>query len=165
MSQVNDDPFKSPTASQQMHRPPGEGNSGLILAVAIINYVFGGLQLACGACTIIFGAGFSQMMIAVANEDPNFNAEGKAAMGLITVFVIAFGVVTALLGLPVILAGYGVQCRREWGRILSIVLAVIAAFFGVVSLVGMSPICLVYGGYAIFTLIVLLNSDNARMFR
>ena len=165
VSQFSDDPFRSPAAPQDMHQPGGPGNPGMILAVAVINYIFGGLQVACGACTIVFGAGFTQMMMAAAQDDPNFDLEQKAAMRIMTIVIIAFGAINALLGVPVILAGYGVQSYRQWGRILTIVLAGIAGLFGLLSLVSLSPVCLVYGGYAIFTLIVLLNSDNARLFR
>ncbi|MBI1247246.1 hypothetical protein GC197_05300 [bacterium] len=166
MSQFDDDPFRSPNPTT--HYPPQQppqGSKPLIITIAVINYVFGGLQLACGACVAIFGAGFMQVIMAAAQENQKFDANDKAAVGVMTAVVIGVGVITGLLGLPLILAGYGVQTQREWGRILTIVLAGISGLLALLSLMSLSPVGLIYAAYTIFTLVVLLNPDNARMFR
>lgn len=167
MSNFEDDPFRSPMPTQQPgYRPPGgQANTGLIVAVAIINYVFGGLQLCCGACLAIFGATFTQLMGSLIEQDRAMTAEDQAALGIMTAVFIGMGVVFALCGLPTILAGYGVQGKKEWGRILTIVLAGISALMAVMFLLGLNPLGLFFAGYSIFTLVVLLNSDNARAFK
>ncbi|PQO39201.1 hypothetical protein C5Y96_04915 [Blastopirellula marina] len=167
MSNFEDDPFRSPMPTQQPgYRPPaGQANTGLIIAVAIINYVFGGLQVGCGACLAIFGATFTQMMGGLIEQDRSMTPEDQAALGIMTAVFIGMGVVFALCGLPTVLAGYGVQCQKEWGRILTIVLAGISALMAVMFLLGLNPLGLFFAGYSIFTLIVLLNSDNARAFK
>ncbi|MEW4564256.1 hypothetical protein AB1K70_17090 [Bremerella sp. JC770] len=167
MSHFEEDPFRSPSPTQTPgYRPPtGEANTGLIVAVAIINYVFGGLQVGCGACLAIFGATFTQMMGGIIEQDQQMTPEDHAALGIMTAVFIGMGVVFALTGLPTVLAGYGVQCQREWGRILTIVLAGISALMAVMLLLGLNPLGLFFAGYSIFTLVVLLNSDNARAFK
>ncbi len=167
MSQFEDDPFRSPTPSQQpgYRAPAGPPNTGLILTVAIINYVFGGLQVGCGGCLAIFGATFTQMMTAMIEQEQQMGPEEVAGMRILTAFFIGMGVVFALTGLPTVLAGYGVQCQKEWGRILTIVLAGISALMAIFFLLGLNPLGLFFAGYSIFTLIVLLNSDNARAFK
>lgn len=167
MSQFEDDPFRSPVSTQQpgYQSPPGQANTGLILTVAIINYVFGGLQLGCGACLIIFGASFTQLMGGLVEQGQQMTPEEAAGLGLMTAIFIGMGVVFSVTGLPTILAGYGVQCHKEWARILTIVLAGISALMGVLLLLGLNPVGLFFAGYSIFTLIVLLNADNARAFK
>ena len=170
MSQFDDDPFRSPAnpapaPSQFSPQQPSQGSKPLIITIAVLNYVFGGLQLACGACFAIFGAGMMQMVLAAAEQDQRMNADDKAVAGVLTAVFIGVGVVAALLGLPLILAGYGVQTQREWGRILTIVLAGLSGLLALLCLISLSPVGLVYAAYTIFTLVVLLNPDNARMFR
>ncbi|QDU74098.1 hypothetical protein Pan97_11030 [Bremerella volcania] len=167
MSQFEEDPFRSPVPTQSpgYRAPPGQANTGLIIAVAIINYVFGGLQVGCGACLAIFGATFTQMMQGVIEQEQQMTPQDMAGFKIMSAVFIGMGVVFALTGLPTILAGYGVQCQKEWGRILTIVLAGIAALMAVMFLLGLNPLGLFFAGYAIFTLVVLLNSDNARAFK
>lgn len=167
MSPFEDDPFRSPAATQTSahNSPSGEANTGLIIAVAIINYVFGGLQVGCGACLAIFGATFTQMMGGIIEQDQQMSPEDQAALGIMTAVFIGMGVVFALTGLPMLLAGYAVQCQKEWGRILTIVLAGISALMAILMLMGLNPLGLFFAGYSIFTLVVLLNSNNARAFK
>ncbi|MFN3152078.1 hypothetical protein [Bremerella sp.] len=164
---MEDDPFRSPAPTQSpgYRAPAAQANTGLIITVAVINYVFGGLQLACGACLAIFGATFTQMMGGIIEQERQMSPEDVAGLRIMTAVFIGMGVVFALTGLPTILAGYGVQCQREWGRILTIVLAGISALMAIMFLLGLNPLGLFFAGYSIFTLIVLLNSDNARAFK
>ncbi|MBA2116493.1 hypothetical protein [Bremerella alba] len=167
MSHFEDDPFRSPTSppSAAYPSPSAEPNTGLIVAVAIVNYVFGGLQVACGGCLAIFGATFTQMIGGIMEQDRQMTPQDQAALGIMTAVFIGIGVVFALTGLPTVLAGYGVQCQKEWGRILTIVLAGISALMGILLLLGLNPLGLLFAGYSIFTLVVLLNSSNAKAFK
>ncbi len=63
------------------------------------------------------------------------------------------GVIIAIISLPSIIAGVGLRRRREWARILTIVLSVINLFG--------SPIGTAIGGYGLW---VLLNDQSRAYF-
>lgn len=160
MSNFEDDPFRSPT-----HTPSGDDGRGLIMAVAVINYVFGGLSLACGICAGAFGGSVIGLAVAAISNDPQVDPQAKVSVGIVSVVIMAIAGIQVLCGLLILLAGYGVQNFREWGRILTIVLAVISGVLGLLSLVVFWVFGLLQIGYAIFTLIVLLSPTYTRNFR
>ncbi|WP_146118788.1 hypothetical protein [Blastopirellula marina] len=160
MSSFENDPFRSPT-----HSPSGDGGRGLIMAVAVINYVFGGLSLACGICAGAFGGSVIGLAFAAIRNDPQVDPDAKFGMGIMSVVIVAIAGIQVLSGVLILLAGYGVQNYREWGRILTIVLAVISGVIGLLSLLLLWVFGLLQIGYAIFTLIVLLNPSYTRDFR
>ncbi len=160
MSNFEDDPFRSPTSP-----PAGDDGRGLVMAVAVINYVFGGLSLTCGICTGAFGGSLMGLAFAAISNSSQVDPEAKIGIGIASVFVLAIAGIQVLVGLLILLAGYGVQAFREWGRILTIVLAIISALLGLMSLSSLSPFGLVQIGYAIFALVVLLNPNYTRDFK
>lgn len=158
MTDFENDPYRSP-----MEAPSGDDGRGLITAVAVINYVFGGLSLSCGICFGVLGGGALAMVFAGGGaqmDDP-----AKMGFGIASAILIAMTAVQILVGLLIVLAGYGVQNYRQWGRILTIVLAAISGILGLLWLLQLSPIGLLQVGYAIFALVVMLNPQYTKEFR
>ncbi|PQO47890.1 hypothetical protein [Blastopirellula marina] len=152
------DPFRSP-----MEAPSGDSGRGLITAVAVVNYIFGGLCLSCGVCFGVLGGGVLALFLA--GDGPQMDEPAKMGVGIGAAVIIGMMAVQMLVGLLVILAGYGVQNYRQWGRILTIVLAVVSALLGVFSLLQLSPIGLLQIGYAVFALVVMLNPHYTKEFQ
>lgn len=84
-----------------------------IRILAILYIIFGilGLLLAAAALAAGFGAGF-------ASQDPDAAAFGGTC-GTIAAIVIA------VLSLPNLIAGIGLKNRRQWARILTIILSIL----------------------------------------
>jgi hypothetical protein len=157
---------------------PPRGRSGAVTAVAIVNFVLGALNVICG---VIFMVAFNTIAgyifgaaAEAAKQQPGVTAQQQEqiqkASGLIGTLGTAAGILiggcSLIFGVLYILGGVGVLNRRSWGRILTIVMGIISAIFGVLSLFGGGiPNLVIYGGYAIFVLIVLFNSKNAAEFR
>lgn len=160
MANFDNDPFRSPEPQQS-----GDNGRGLVMAVAVINYVFGGMCLACGVCTGVLGGGAMSFVLAEMGNSPQIDPEAKVGIGIASAVILAIAGVTSFVGLLTLIAGFGVQKFREWGRILTIVLAVISALLGILSLLSLSPVGLVQIGYAVFALVVLLNPNYIREFK
>jgi hypothetical protein len=88
------------------------------------------------------------------------------------VIIMATAVLTLLWGGLAIAGGVGLIKRRNWGRILTLVLGGIAGVLAILSLIGTFQgggvaslvNVLIYAGYAVFAFVVLLNPQNAREF-
>jgi len=191
-SPLDHDPFASPHsigpeyASRPDHvRPP----TGPVTAVAVLNYVMGAINLTCGGLTavagLLFFSAFNSMNAAIDAEllelerqmqeqmddgdmEVTFEAEstnyGPEIMGWAGGIIVGVGIVIALLGLPSMLAGYGVQKRRPWGRVLTIVLAGLCCILALLHLINLSPFALLYGGYSVYVLVILLKAQYAEEF-
>lgn len=158
----SDNPFDAPqtvnTGGARYGRAP---RSGMVTAVAVVNYISGALQLMCGLGILTFGLLGARMLQAEAaqNNMPQLNGVN---LGLIVVLV---GVVWLVLSIPMLLAGYGVQQRRNWGRVLSLILAGLAGLLTVLQLRALEPGGMLFSaGYAIFLFVVLLNEKYAAEF-
>jgi hypothetical protein len=145
----------------------------IVTAVAIVNYVIGALGVILGLLLAVMGSVIMSMFMGavqgeIANSgDPN-SAEAAQAAGLIgtfgTAIFVAVGVVFIISSCIMLLAGYGVQIRAHWGRILTLVLGGFNVLAGIVVLLVLSPTAIVHIGYAIFVFVVLLNKQNAEEF-
>ena len=144
--------------------------SGWVTAVAVVNFVLGGLQFFFGGCitfvAILFGDAFRQMMDEAIKEGLEIEPEMVEAMGAI---IVGMAIAMLVSGVLSIAAGYGVSRRRPWGRILSLVLAGFTAFGVVLSLFDLdaeSLFGIVIGlGYCALTFGVLCNPRYAAEFR
>jgi len=97
--------------------------------------------------------------------DPDVRAQASAMTGMAGTLIMVIGVISIVLGILMIIAGVGVMQRKAWGRMLSLVLAVLAGVVAVLSLVQLNIISvLLQGAYCAFVLIVLLNKDNTAEF-
>jgi hypothetical protein len=97
---------------------------GVITLVAGVSYaVFGGLLLFAGT------SWFTE-----AREDPWQEIAGLFGIGAAIVIIV--GLVFLSAGILGLLGGLGVVLRKEWGRVLTFILAVLAILFGLLWLVG-----------------------------
>jgi hypothetical protein len=153
--------------------------SGLVTAVGVINLVLGGLNIVCGLLLMVAGAFFGKLL-GIAGDaaqppaglDPEAAAAFKqAAAGGGGIFAMAgafLGVCVMVLAIPSILAGVGVLQRKQWGRILTLVLGALAGLGALIALPrlpGSTLNVLIGGGYCAFVYVVLLNKQYAAEFR
>lgn len=154
----------------------------------MLNYVMGVLNLSCGGCFAVVGVFFfasfyahnSQMNSAFheiqqemqelddGDMEVPFPTESEVfelgTMGLAEWLLVALVMILAFLGISSLLAGYGVQRRRPWGRILTIVMAGLCCILALLHLINLSPFALLYGGYAIYAMVILLQAHYAEEF-
>lgn len=160
-SPADHNPYASPESPEPLSRP--KRSRFALTAVASLNYVMGTISLTCGGC-------YTSLFIP---EGPPRNP-GVTLVGL----VIGLGFI--FLSLPPFLAGFGIQRRKQWGRILSLILGVLggilAVLFGVLAvsefLSSRPPgpfmivlsISILYGGYTTFVMVILLRPKYAAEF-
>ena len=114
-----------------------------IRIVAILHIIMGVLGLLASLAFFLGGAGFAA---ALSNED----RDAALAMGTCgTVVAVIIGIVS----LPSIIAGVGLQKRKSWARVLTIILSVI-------NLLNF-PIGTAIGGYSLWA---LLNDQSRAYF-
>lgn len=142
----------------------GKG-SGVVTAVAIVNYVIGCLQLVAGVLVIVFGGAAAAAITGAASGDKEMRNAGLAMGGIIGTIIIVMGVIMIVFSLPSLAAGYGVMERKQWGRILTLVLGGLHGAMAVMSILTLNPGGLLNLGYAIFVFVVLLNKQHAAEFR
>ena len=116
-----------------------------IKLIGVLNLVFGLMGLvACVICLVAFVGGFAILGAIEGESFPIWLAGGIGAV---------FTVIMAIAALPNLLAGHGLLKRRQWGRALAIIVAVIdlPAFpFGT--------------ALGIYTLAILLHGDSQVLF-
>jgi hypothetical protein len=152
-------------------RHPGAGRSGAVTFLGVVNVVLGSL-LALISCLFLF---CGVIFAAAAGPGPGFGpGDGLFAF-------IGGGVFITLYSIGLIMAGIGVLNRRNWGRVLNLVLG---GFAGVAALLflyrfiqdvgvpGVSDeiigdlfVFALLSGYVILAYAILLNSHYATEFR
>ncbi|MCI0460277.1 MAG: hypothetical protein L0Z62_25270 [Gemmataceae bacterium] len=177
------------SAGEQWDTGPGPGpgpgpmagpraKSGAVTAVGIINLIFAGLTVVVAfimmfAASLIFGTAAG-----VADElrQKGFDVKGAEAAGglagMLAGAAVCVGVVALLIAGLYVLAGLGVLNRKQYGRIITLVLGALHGLNALLNLtaIGTVPVqailgILISGGYCIFVYMVLLNSQNAAEFR
>ncbi len=119
------------TIIAQQQQQTGDGH---LTAIAALMFAWAGLVLLFGIVVLaatLFGGAVGQSQ---SGEDDVFAI--AAGAGILTFFILL------VAALPALLAGIGIMKRQEWGRILGIVVAVLALFnipfgtaFGIYALV------------------------------
>jgi hypothetical protein len=164
----------------------GSGSSnGSITSVGIISIVLGSL-ITLGSLCVLLGGIF---VAAAANDIKNMpNVQNaNAGVGLLALggfIVILIGIAVLLLGVGQIMGGVGILRRRQWGRILILVIGgfyilfALNAVWSIIQLLGLPAFVpktmplltqllflIVEVGYVISAYLVLLNRRNASQFR
>ncbi len=116
---------------------------GHVKAVAVLWIIYGalGLLFTFFLFATLFGISFIPDM-------------GYDAPVILRSIAVGLGVFFAILTLPELIAGFGMYNHREWGRILGLVLA----FLNLISFPFGTAL-------SIYTLVILLDSDTAQLFR
>lgn len=111
--------------------PAGPSKSIAVTALGLITLLWGGAHAAWGGWIIFAGADLGVRM----QDDA---AAGGVAylLRLLADFMIVVGVAVLLQGVLGMLAGWGDLLRKQWGRILTFVTAVLAILWGLLFLSG-----------------------------
>lgn len=117
-----------------------------VKVVAVLYIAIGALNLF-AAALFAFAFGLAGSIVGMSG-DP----DAAIAMPIIGITGTALVVFLLLLSLPTIITGWGLLRRREWARIVGIVIAAILLFH--------FPFGTVIGVYGLWT---LLNSETARL--
>jgi hypothetical protein len=112
--------------------------------LAFIFFVWGAMGLLATLSMLVIGA-FGSTLATI--DDP------RAGAVLVSVALIVV-LLTLIISLPNIIAGWGLIKRRQWGRILTIILAILNIFA--------FPIGTAIGIYALW---VLFSAETVSMFR
>jgi hypothetical protein len=160
--------------------------SGTVTAVAIVAIILGSLALVCGVCVGIFGIIFESFRGAVeqelVNQAPRDANMAKAARDLARIpswWIVAGGLLDAIRGFGLLFGGIGTLKRANWGRQLTLIMALLGIVIALLGLVmnvvvlgfdepaqlvsGIFPV-LVQIAFAVFAFVVLMNADNIREF-
>lgn len=140
----------TPPVTPQRKTPP---RSGAVTAVAIVNFIVGGLSMFCGlligvlggAAGAMLGAGMDGAMENARRTSGGMGVPGGGPSGLgvgavLGGIAIVMGIITFLMGVPTVIAGIGVLKRQQWGRILTLILGGLSVAFGLFALVPKASI-------------------------
>jgi len=133
----------------------------MVTAVAVVNFILGGLNALCGGLLLLSGGVVAGVGAARAAGG---GAEGAAAATVIGGLLVVLGVVSLILSIPTIVAGVGVLKRRQWGRVLTLILGGLSGLIGLSLLIRMQAGGLLQLAYCVFVYVVLLNSKYAAEF-
>jgi hypothetical protein len=160
----------------------GGQQSGAVTLVAVYSFILGGLYVLCGLGIMILGSAIGSLGFAMSEDMPADNPGADAAragFAAATAVFIIIGILALIVAFLLIMAGVGVIKRRQWGRILTLVMA---ALIGVLALIqgwgfvqslalgAFAPVMwnflffALFAGYTIVSYMVLLNSRNAEEF-
>ena len=112
-----------------------------IRIISILYIILGVLGILTAVAIVVMGAGAGLM-----SGDPDAAIAGGTCATIIGVFI-------AVLSLPSIIAGIGLKNRKEWARILTIILSI----FNLLNF----PIGTAIGAYALWA---LLNDQSRALF-
>ncbi|MFZ5482341.1 MAG: hypothetical protein ACOZNI_36605 [Myxococcota bacterium] len=121
----------------------------MVQTLAIVWWVAAGLQLLLALCFGLLFSGMGMIPLLAGGSDPDAPIVG----GIFVVMGVAFGFFIAVMSLPSFAAAWGLQKRRQWGRILAMVLGALQLFsFPLGTALG------------VYTLVVLLKPEVQREF-
>jgi hypothetical protein len=178
------------SAADQWDAGPGPGpayagpRSQAVTAVAIANFAVAALQVIMAlvlmfATAWIFGAAVDAAKVEIKGAGVDVKVQKQAveqataaAGGILAGMAIFLGVCTLIVSGLFVLAGLGVLNRKQYGRIISLILGVLmglGALGGLLQL-GSAPALALFniiigGGYCVLVFVVLLNSRYAAEFR
>ena len=170
----SDDPQQPPAFKAKQKKQPAMQlhRSWWVTAVAIVHLLLGSFII-----VIVTGALLEFPLFKGPNHpiNPNNKEIEFVVHSLSNVFelflnvaVMVYLAIIVVLGVLVLLAGYGLIKRRQWGRILSLVLAVLSGLLVAMFIKSFDPRLLgqtlFYGLYSVFNFVILLNPRFAAEF-
>ena len=109
--------------------PEGPSKNVALTVIGLMTILWGVAHAVLGSCLILSGDTVDN------NLRPDDPAGGLAPLlRIMAGLMIMIGVVVLLLGVPGMLAGFGVLWRKQWGRILAFVFAVLVIMVGLLAL-------------------------------
>jgi hypothetical protein len=146
--------------------------------MAVINFVFGGLGILCGILAFLGGALLGSAGSGAATEfERAARAQGlelkggAATVQTVGAIIMITAVISLAWGAGAIAGGVGLLGRKNWGRILTLVLAGVSGLLAILSLIQIGSAgagallnVLIYGFYAVFAFVVLLSPQRAQEF-
>jgi hypothetical protein len=136
-------------------RPGAAPRTDAVTGIAVVNGIIGAIYVASGLAVAAMVAGMGGL--------PHGLGTGQGGGALLFVAVVVAAVLGVALAVLHLLAAYGVWERRKWGRMLSIVLGVLAAV-SALRLVMLDGTALLHAAYAAYTLFVLCKPGYAAEF-
>ena len=121
-------------ASMTTAVPAGTSKSVAVTVMGLVTLLCGGCYATLGSRLILDGAAW------FVQSDPDPWKQLGAWFGLGAVLVIAVGIFFLLLAVPVLLAGLGVLWRKQWGRSLTSIVAVLAILLGLLWVSGVEDV-------------------------
>ena len=105
--------------------PAGPSKGVAVTIIGLITILWGGAHAVLGGCLILGGDAIDK------NLRPDDLAGGLApALWILAGLMIVIGVGFLLLGLAGMLAGLGILWRKQWGRVLAFIMAVLSVMVG-----------------------------------
>jgi hypothetical protein len=135
--------------------PAGANNSVAVTILGLITLLYGGGYAALGGSFVLGGVGW------FARPDPNMGEVLGAWLTFLAAVLGVVGVLFVVFGVLTLLAALGVLWRKQWGRILTFIVAVLAILLGLLWLLGFPDATLLaLGGtqilYGILAIVVLV---------
>ncbi len=162
-------------------RVGGGSSSGSVTGVGVISIILGSMTLLCGLCVVVLSMGiFGGAGGGNFGGRANFPDIFQAAAGV----MIVISILVLVLGVLYLVGGIGVLQRRNWGRIMTLIMAGFSALLGIFCILVMISMLvqpgppegkvigalmvivgvIVYFTHCIMSFVVLLSSQNAREF-
>jgi hypothetical protein len=177
-------PARRPAAAAPRQPVGPAPRSGMVTAIAIVNFVLGGLSILTGLFFFLVGGfvasagrmqGDFERLAAqeFGRQGMNFPGTGVGgSLAFLGTLMMILSIASLVWGAAAIPSGIGLLKRRSWGRLLALILAGSAGVMGLVSIVpiflggGFATILniLLYGAYATWVFLVLLQSSGKREF-
>jgi len=117
--------------------PAGASKSVAVTVIGLITLLCGGGYAALGGDFILGGAGWfvhPNPELVHVQPEPDMGTILGVWLTLGAAVLIVVGVLFLLLGVLVLLAAMGVLWRKQWGRILTFIVAVLAILLGLLCL-------------------------------
>jgi hypothetical protein len=114
--------------------PVGPSKSVAVTVIGLITLLCGGGYAVLGGSFILGGAGW------LVQPDPAMGPVLGTWLTFLAAVLGMVGVLFLLFGVLVLLAALGVLWRKQWGRILTYIVAVLAILLGLLCLIGIQDV-------------------------
>jgi Predicted membrane protein (DUF2127) len=149
--------------------------TGGITAVAIVSFIFGAVNGVTGLSVLMVGPTAVRTFLSEAADEfrssnPDDMKEGREAVEQVerslNMILCTAGTLLILFAALLVIAGFGIMKRRQWGRTLTLGLGTASGVLALLSLVKFNVgFALIYGAYGVAVYIVLLNKTYIPEFR
>lgn len=148
------------TAEPRVERRFIAARSGAVTAIAVVNFVLGGLEILYGLYLLLGASLFGS-----ATRLPGVPDEVQGVASSLAALAVALAILALLIGLLMEIAGWGLAMRKPWARPFTLILSGVAVLAALASLSPLNAVSLVLNvAYAASVFVVLLNPRYAAEF-